>query len=241
LISYADRLRRAGDNDRTSSNPRPHKQGTRSYTYSNYQFALPLDSLLFTFGQPSLAEKHYPIYVLLSDLYHILSIAADRRITSLNPTVYDYIISEHRKPLPYVSNQDPIKTDHISNPDTATLDIVAPLRLSTFILTSYLLSGHDEYQTQSTAQLVSHLRSLLNSRNHTNWVPFQGALVWCLAIGLRFANPQRDRTWFLMQFMRVSHRCVLEMWYETSRSLEVLVPSLERIRRASVEAHDSTV
>ena len=244
ILSYVDCLRRAGDNDHlnhTSSGPRPHEQNTRSYPYYNDQFATPLDFSLFTFGQPSLGEDHHLTYVLLSDLYDIVSIAASYQTSPLKHSTYDYLISKHEQLLPYISNQDLTKTDHfISNLGTTTLDAVAPLRLSTFILTSCLLSSHDEYLPQRPVKLVSQLRSLLSSRNHTNWTPFQGALVWCLAIGLRFADPRRDRTWFLMQFLRVTHLCVLETWDETSRSLELLVYGLERIGPVMVEAGDST-
>jgi hypothetical protein len=251
VLSYADRLRRAGDDDshsnHTSITPQLLGSGTAQYPYSDYQFAFPINLSLFTLNQPSLAKDQHIIYLLLCDLHNILAIAANRQIAPLSHSVYEYVVFQYDQLLPYITDQDHIHTD-ISTlvPGPTSLDAndlcIAPLRLSIFILTSFLFSSHDEegaHQTQNLANLVSRLRALLSStvsgiHINTNWAPFLGALVWCHAIGLRFAGPQFDRTWFMMHFLRVAQLSALESWEETSRSIEVIVCTLERIGRVSV-------
>ena len=244
LLSCVDCLRRAGNNGHLAhaSTADPHKQDARMHSYFKYQFALPLQSSLFTFGQPCHAGDHHLIYTLLGDLYDTLSIATICQSSSISRSIYDRLISRQEELLPHISCQDYNKKGHpISNYCTTILDTIAPLRFSIFILISCLLFGNDIYQTQSPVKLASQLRVLLSSPNHTSWEPFQGALVWCLAIGLRFADARLDRTWFMMQFLRVAHRCVLNAWDETSKSLEVVVYGLERIGRVSLQSSNDVL
>lgn len=239
LLSCVDCLRRAGNNDHLAdasmADPHFYEQEARTHSYFKYQFALPLHSSLFTFGQPCLAEDNHPIYALLSELYDTLSISVRRQSLPTSRSIYNRLVSRHEELLPHISYQDHPKTNHlISNPAATIPDTIAPLRLSIFILLSCLLSANEKHQTQSSVKLASQLRIMLSSRNHTNWEPFQGALIWCLAIGLRFADARPDRTWFMMQFLRVTHRCVLSTWDEASRSLEVVVYGLERVGRVGM-------
>ena len=251
MLSYADRLRRAGDDDNqnnhTSITPQLLESGTAQNPYSNYQFAFPVNLSLFTLNQPSLAEDQHIISLLLCDLYNILAIAANSQVAPLSHSIYEYIVSQHDQLLSYLTDQDYIHTN-ISTPVSGPTSFdandlcITSLRLSIFILTSSLFSSHDEegaHQTQNLANLASRLRVLLSStvsgmHIDTNWMPFLGALMWCHAIGLRFAGPQLDRTWFMMHFLRVAQLTALESWEETSRSIEVIVCTLEQIGRVRV-------
>jgi hypothetical protein len=215
---------------------------------SEYQFASPVDLSLFTLSQPSLADRH-SISDLLCDLYHILSIATSSQATALSRPTYEYVVSRHNQLISYISNHGHPNTSQflpISSSTVANDPHLTALRLCTLILTSYLLSSHyktKEDQTKNLTNLVSQLRALLNSsaselHNRVGWLPFPGALVWCHAIGLRFAGSRRDRTWFLMEFLRVAHLCILETWEKTSKSMEVIVCGLVRIERVSMEPRE---
>ena len=253
MLSYTDRLRRARDDENSHHN---HISGSIQSLIQNAdpqldpdsQFADPIDFSVFTFGQRSIAEDDRLVQALLCDLYHILSIAASHQMALPSRLTYERVISLHQSLLSHILDQDtpsnghPIPTPrHISSDATRSnnhYQLIAPLQLSTFILTSYLLFSSrngEAPQTQSLARLASRLRALLDSRRRDHisscWLPFPGALAWCHAIGLRFADPQRDRTWFLMQFLRVTHLSVLETWEETSRSIEMVVYGLERVGR----------
>lgn len=223
LLSYADRIRRAGNLDN-----RQVRQ------YSNFQVSFPLDLSMFNLGQSSWIEDHLLIYSPLNDLYRIFSMVSGGQNLSLNRSDYDFLTSQHQSLAQYIPSEHLAdKENFISSLGPESHDAITALRLSTMILTSSVLSDN-EIMVAKLAGLASQLRSLLSANNYPNWNPLQGMLVWCLAIGLRFADPQRDRTWFLMQFLRVTHLCVLEAWDVTSRSLEVLVGGLERIGRVSI-------
>jgi hypothetical protein len=236
LLSHADRLRRAGGDakqvDRPFPGSQPHGLDLHPPLYPNYQFAFPIDLSLFTLDKSRVAEDEY-VQVLLCDLYYLLALAAERQ-APLSHITYEYILCLHRQLLPYIP--DSIDINNSTPPPASTsshADIQSrePLRLSVFILTSCLLSDPSESQSRNLAALATQLRSVLGlTHNLTTWTPFPGALVWCYAIGLRFADPQRDRTWFLMQFLRTSHACTMKTWEETSKSIEVVTYGLERIR-----------
>lgn len=189
-------------------------------------------------------EEHHFIHILLCDLYHILFIAACRQTAPLHHSTYEYVTSRHKELLSHVLDQEPANTLHPAHESSTTSNDtndqrIAPLRLSVLILTSWILSSsekQDKDQAQNLTGLTARLRALLDSSNsglhhQIKWLPFPGALMWCHAIGLRFGDQRYDRMWFLMQFLRVSHLGVLETWEETSRSLEMIVRSLERTGR----------
>lgn len=234
MLSYADRLRRTGDHDnryihasRGSHISEPDMEPQR---YHDYQFAFPFDLSLFTLGQPILNDAHHLLYDPLQELYRILSISTSFQPGSLSGSTYDYVVSLHNRLFPYLPNQELALTNSpVPDLGHTLADAndwrIAPARLSTFILTSYLLCNNAEKEEDSRAltKLASSLRTLLGSavdvsRNHADWIPFPGALLWCHAIGVQFAHPGHDRTWFLMQFLRVSHPSILEAWEATSRS-----------------------
>lgn len=227
-----------GGHNQTSLGLYTSQHHTNQQLYPEYQMALPADFSLFIFGHPSLPEGNHVVYTLLCDLYHILSIAATSHIAPLTSSTYEYILSQHRHLLFYISDQDAANTDDsisiFSSPPGNADDLhIAPLRLSVFILTSCLLCRRDEKeegQAQNLARLAARLRALLTagSRDDAIWMPFLGALIWCRAIGLRFAD-RHDRTWFVMQFLCSAQNGVLKMWEETSRCMDIIVCSLERI------------
>jgi hypothetical protein len=251
MLLYTDRLRQTASNeyDRDYLSHKHHSSQESSYLnpYPNYQFALPVDFSLFTFNHPSVDGDDHLIYVLLSNLYSIVSIAASCGISPIGRSNYEYLLSQHDELRHSIRHQGETHNTRVfptSNLFSFNDDniFIMSVRLSTFILTSYLLSSSEEEEkpTQETARLATRLRTLLSSStgqtySHTDWMPFPGASVWCYAIGIRFADPQRDRTWFLMQFLRVAHMGVLETWDETSRSLEAITCGLERIRRVNME------
>jgi hypothetical protein len=243
LLFHADRLRRAGGDakqfDRSFPGPYLYGPDLHPPLCSNDRFTFPADLSLFTLSQKCLAEDQY-IQVLLCDLYHLLALATDWQ-TSLDHSTYEYILCLQKQLLPYVPEQCFLDLNSSTSPPAFASSnkdnkFCEPLRLSIFILTSCLLSDPSESQSRNLAALATQLRFVLGlAHNHTTWFPFPGALVWCYAIGLRFADPQRDRTWFLMQFLRTSHACAMKSWEETSKSMEVVTYGLERIRHITVE------
>ncbi|TAQ87783.1 hypothetical protein B7494_g3881 [Chlorociboria aeruginascens] len=220
ILSYADRLRRAANNDNTYNHTSSSFILIDSHPHPDYQFIFPFDFALFTLGQAGLNENYNLDYTVLSNLYHILSMATSSQVSPPNRSTYEYLLSQHERLRSHITDQDTISAN---NPR------IAPVCLSTFILTSSLLAPHNNLPA-----LASQLRTLLGSttngpHKYAHWTPFLGALIWCHAIGLRFADARRDRTWFLMQFLRAAQLGMLERWEETGRSTSAVVGGLERI------------
>jgi len=248
LLSRADRLRRTSSNARppygSFSNSQSDEPDSDLRLRANYQFALPVDLTLFTLNHTSMNKDQY-IHVLLCDLYLLLAPNVDWH-NPLYPPTYEYVVGLHNQLLPYILDQDLSSMHSSTSAPTYTSSGIdnqfyGPLRQSLFILTSCLLTNPCEGEPQSLSSLVSKLRSMLSLvHNHIAWTPFPGALVWCYAIGLRFADPQLDQKWFLMQFLRVSHSCTMKKWEETAKSMEVVTYGLERIRPMYLEAEEES-
>lgn len=55
------------------------------------------------------------------------------------------------------------------------------------------------------AYAIAHLKHLLHQTDIDGfWGPLPGALIWCLAIGVRLSQPGSIRKWFMMQIQRTS-------------------------------------
>jgi len=237
MLSHADHLRRMNIHPDQIALHDANTERTRSLPGGT---RLPGNYWPFTFGSPTLAESYDANYVLLCDLRHILGIAESSKIP-ISRSAHDYIISQHAKLLSHI--EDPLGSA-LGPPSLVVNESRnAPIRLSIFMLTECLLNGNGmecEEQASRLSFLVSRLRDLLrasDSKLHISaeWTPFRGALMWCHAIGLRFAGTQSDRTWFMMHFLRVAQHSALERWTETSTSMEMIVGGLEWIGSVSVE------
>lgn len=132
----------------------------------------------------------------------------------------------------------------ISDPIITTPDsYILPIQLSTYVLTSSLLAMHTippdsplSFQAPNSSFLTSYLRALLTTPNPTLLTSLPGAMLWIYAIGLCFSRVPGDRTWFLMQLLRVAHVWALgERWEEVVRSLDFALRGLEGARIGEVE------
>lgn len=194
------------------------------------QFSFPVDFALFTFGHHCPFENNSLIYSLLGDLYIVLSIAGSSDEAPVPLATYAYIVYQRERacsPISFDAAQD-----NINQGDKGNI-MAVPICHSIFLLTSHLLSGVEDYEVGSLAQIASNIRKLLSETRigveySIAWIPFPGALLWCYAIGVRFAGP-KDKTWFLMQFLRVSHLGVLEKWDEACKSIFLISKALGNI------------
>jgi hypothetical protein len=232
LTEQANRLRIAGSSRLVDA---PSQADPSLQFQSQPEFAFPMDAALFTFGQPASAENSHLIYLLLGDLYHVVSIAASSQQKKVNRSTYENVASQRKRMIPYISSSD----EHDVDPS------IAPLQLSIFIVASCLLFGADGDQRYALAATASRLRSLLFKLEGESGLLgvdlrlFPGALVWCYAIGARFSDPQRDQKWFLMQFVRTTHTWISEGFDQISTNARMIVGCLEGIKRLGVEGMTS--
>jgi hypothetical protein len=202
----------------------------------DFQFSCPVDFALFTLGHKRSSWEISPIYSLMMELHNVLSIADSSRVTPVSKHSYDYVASRWNhlsQDIVAYAGQEEISNGINENTSTA------PIRLCIFMLASYLLSSQELYQNQSLSQLASQMRALLSVTGigvdyHTAWIPFPGTLLWCCAIGIRFAGPS-DKTWFLMQFLRISHSWLLERWEETCKNICLVARAVENMQPLRVE------
>lgn len=239
LVEQANRLRIAGNNKPVEA---PFQAGLTLQLLSSLQFAFPMDASIFTFGQPASAEDSYLIYLLLGDLYHVVSVAASCQ-TLVNRSTYEYVASQRKRMLPLVTtsvlNDDEGFVLKETEDDTDLR--LLPLQLSIFLVASCLLFGAGDDQRHFLAASASRLRSLLTKLGapseyyDADLTLFPGALVWCYAIGVRFSDPKRDQKWFLLQFLRTTHVWMPGAFDEMSRNARMIVDCMECIGRLSVE------
>jgi hypothetical protein len=173
---------------------------------SSVVFSLPVDFALFTLGYDYQPDEQHPTYSLVADLYTLISIAKQAGEAPVSKPTYTYVESQR-----YHLEQ---KVAGTGLEDDASLGIdekmrAAPICLCMFMLASVLLSGSEPPQHDFLSTNSSQLRALLSTtgtgtEHHTVWTRFPGALLWCLTIGVRFAD-QTDKTWFPMQFMKTAH------------------------------------
>jgi hypothetical protein len=200
------------------------------------QFSFPVDFALFTFGHHCPYEDNSLIYSLLGDLYSVLSIAESSGEAMVAPATHEYIAYQRERayhPISLNTIQDCIDQGDGEN------IMAAPIRLCTFLLTSYLISGTEIHEACSLAQITSIVRTRLSATRigieySTTWIPFPGALLWCYAIGLWFADT-KDKTWFRMHFLRISHLGVLEKWDEACKSIFLISKALRNIHPMCME------
>ena len=252
VLSYADRLRRVGGtdnfNNHSSRTLLVEQDGDLQSKLADNEFHFPVNISLFTLRQPNLSDGDQLVHCLLCDLHYTLSIAVRSQKTPPSSLRYYYIVSIHEQLFPYIIGQDRTSTDTSTLvPGPTSLEVndsrITPLRLAIFILTSWVLfSSGDQLESQSLglANLASRLRVLLSStvsglHINANWMPYPGALMWCHAIGVRFAGLQCDRTWFMMHFLRLAQLSTLESWEEASKSIHAIVSGLEQIMRVSLK------
>ena len=234
LTEQANRLRIAGRSRLVDafSQADPYLQ-----FQSQPDFAFPMDSALFTFGQPASEEINGLIYLLLGDLYHVVSIAASSQQRQVNRPTYENVVSQRIRMLSDISSSDSKTEERNNKVDPRFM----PLQLSIFIVASCLLFGAEGDKKNTLAESASHLRSRLIKLEAESEQPvedsrqFPGALVWCYAIGARFSDPQCDQKWFLMQFVRSTHTWISEGFDHLSKNAKMIVGCLEGIRRLNVE------
>jgi hypothetical protein len=196
---------------------------------SSTQFLFPVDFVLFTFGDRCPSEDNTQIHSLLVDFYSILSIAEASRDPLVAATTHDYMAYQRQLSYQHIFLDDIQGINHRIEENTMS----APIHLCIFLLGSYLLSGSHIYEASSLAQIASKIRTHFSSTSiglayTTACIPFPGALLWCYAVGVRFAGPE-DKTWFLMQFLRVSHWGFLEKREQACKSLLLVVNALENV------------
>lgn len=199
---------------------------------------------VFTLGQQSLPTDYGIVFTLLEDLYDIILISAGVNKTSrTKEEIHRYVASKHRAMFPYFESRSNAEASAEIHPSTPAEDYrIAPLRLLILILCSCLQYGFKPGHDSVLANLASQLRQLLESSGmladyHAQWMPFVGALVWCYAIGVRFAEGKRDRTWFLMQFLRTSQSYILDATEVTSSSISMVLDGLEGIEQLPGKDH----
>ncbi|KAH8653521.1 hypothetical protein BX600DRAFT_515788 [Xylariales sp. PMI_506] len=235
LLDQSNRLRQMGDHVSGRT-----KESEASHPHLFNLSVPPQDFSVFTLDLEHGLNDQGVVCGLLKDLYQVVSIAIQLSTSpAASQTVYDYVVSVYNRVLQ--SLDDPPSKGGVSVSDYELTEehspIVAPLRLTVLMLCSCLLYG--EYGAGETlARLANRLRGLFESRRtmlefHTQWSPFVGGLLWCQAIGVRFAVGKRDRTWFLMQFLRISQSYILDDCPNISESIAMVLDGLENITKLS--------
>jgi hypothetical protein len=198
---------------------------------SHFQFSFPADLNLFTFGCHSPSEDNSLIYSLTGELYNVLSIAEISGDGPVAQSTYDYVASLWRHTLLEIAIDD---NQHTTAQGIKADVRAAPIRLCIFLLASHLLPGPEFPHNQPPSQLASQLRALVDPTcsglgSETAWDSFPGALGWCCAIGLRFADAG-DRTWFVVNFLKLYHPWLLVKWEETSKSMCLVTSAVDKIQ-----------
>jgi hypothetical protein len=201
------------------------------------QATYPIDLSLFTFRQPRLTEDDYLVYILLSDLYHVVCIATNFVNARVSQPTYDYIASQQKRMIACMeevpgSNGEPRnieKIDHGIDP------IILPLRLSILLVSSCLILGTETDRIPSLTALASRLRRTMSGSGLDRSSQFPGALVWCYAIGARFSNTDCDQRWFLVQFLRSTLAWMAEALEILLKNVKTIVGCMEIIGQLSIE------
>jgi hypothetical protein len=80
----------------------------------------------------------------------------------------------------------------------------------------------------SLAQGVTHLKYLLHRTDmDVFWGPLPGAMIWCLVIGARLAQPGSARKWFMMQIQRTCCAMAVETCERVLRCLRTVLVGLD--------------
>ncbi|KAE9367056.1 hypothetical protein N431DRAFT_515833 [Stipitochalara longipes BDJ] len=230
LLDQTNRLRMASEKSQKRGAP------TSFEIPSTEVFSFPMDFALFTFGDHFQSEEKDFSCNLLVDLYTLLSIAKTSNKFANIPSTLDYVASQWHDIVQKVAgNASQINTWEEDNEKWIT----ASIHLGMFILASILLSGSKISQPYSVSAMYSQLRSLLGTtiagtKRHGVWARFTGALLWCLAIGARCAE-QKDKTWFLMLFMKTAYPWLLVRQEETSKNMCLVSSALEEIKPLLVQ------
>jgi hypothetical protein len=103
-------------------------------------------------------------------------------------------------------------------------------RVAGIILSSVGLRTIDPYFSEDEPRLP-YLKLLKESLERTNlfqfWHPIPGALMWVLAIGARFTEKGREKSWFLAQLARTYIVYALTQWDEVEISLKAVLYALK--------------
>lgn len=177
------------------------------------RYSFPVNHNVFTFGTPLVLEDHALLHKLGIELYSLLAIS-DKSESSASQAKYDLVSLMYRRSKPGEATGVSVKD----------CSCILSIRQAMLILTSYLLSDPEE----SPSQLAAYLRTIFNT-NDPFWAKIPGLALWCCAIGARFATPN-DKTWYLMQFLRISHSWILDRWEESCEGICMAVNAMDRVK-----------
>jgi hypothetical protein len=195
---------------------------------------------LFTFNLNTVEMNQAYMIEPLKDLFNVIYAATCQTTPIFDLSVYNYLELQHKKLSNIFQSQgaaDPTPSGY-NDPR------IIPIQLCSFILTSHFHERKLPLQIDTakhSQSLASSLRAMLNpttagSHMHAVWMPFPGGLAWCHAIGFFFASEKKDRTWFLMQFLRVSHFWVLDKWDESTKSIDTILSRLQDLKQGDDDA-----
>jgi hypothetical protein len=178
----------------------------------------PIDMAAFTLGSPE-CDCSQSVNQALTDLYQsVLHFAA--YTTSAKPVYegYQYPTALAR-PHMLLEQSDHSQQSNDDDPRTPVLD------QARYLLN---LSNSVSETDISLAQGVSHLKYLLHRTNmDVFWGPLPGAMIWCLVIGARLAQPGSARKWFMMQIQRTCCAMAVETCERVLRCLRTVLVGLD--------------
>jgi hypothetical protein len=191
----------------------------------DFQFCFPVDTAIFTLTRETNSSDWWNSSTPLWDMYNLLSIASSSD-TLVSQSTYEYIMSQR------VHIRDDICSDDVRE------GIIQGVLLCVSMLSSHLLSRSDSVQNQPVSQLAFQLRVLfvmngIEALGGAKPPHIPGALVWCYAIGARFAD-QDEKPWFFMHFLRTCHSCYLENWEQARLNIGLVTSALISIQPLQV-------